>query len=93
MINRRSFFAGMGLPVGAAIGLARTVDASVAAGTTEGLAKLDTMISIQGTYLNWDQDEYMRGMYNGLVLAKGCLTGTVCDYRSEPLPERTESIG
>ena len=45
---------------------------------TKRISQLDTLVDIQSTPGNYDQNEYMRGLANGLVLAQSIL------YKNEP---------
>lgn len=50
----------------------------------EVVEKLQKVIDVQGSDGNWNFDSYMRGMYNGLALAKSIFTDTEPEYKSEP---------
>lgn len=50
----------------------------------EIVEKLQNIIDIQGSNGNWNYDQYMRGVYNGLALAKSILTDTEPEYRKAP---------
>lgn len=42
---------------------------------TERLKQLENVTKIQCSKGNFDQDEYMRGMANGLILARAIMNG------------------
>lgn len=48
----------------------------------EMAAKLDDLLKIQGTDGNWNYNEYMRGLYNGLEMAKAMLEGREPEFKS-----------
>jgi len=48
------------------------------------LDKLHEIIGIHGDSGNWDYDEYMHGMYNGLELARAIIENNDPDYREVP---------
>lgn len=48
---------------------------------TEGL---DDLIKVQCSDGNWDYDEYMRGMANGLILARTLIDGNDPEYLEPP---------
>ena len=52
----------------------------------ETLERIDSLIKIQGTDGNWNYDEYMRGMYNGMLVIESCVTDTMPtpDFKTTP---------
>ena len=50
----------------------------------EKLHSLRNLRDIQGSEGNWDQGEYMRGMYNGMELAVAILEDREPDYKDAP---------
>lgn len=42
------------------------------------------VLEIQGRSGNWDTNEYMWGIYNGLVLAYSIVTDTEPEFREKP---------
>lgn len=48
------------------------------------IAGLEEIVKIQGEDGNWNADQYMFGMYNGMVLALGIMTGKEPAYRTWP---------
>lgn len=48
------------------------------------LKDLYNICDIQSQDGNWNYDEYMRGMANGLILAKSIFTGEDPDYKDTP---------
>ena len=50
-----------------------------------GLKHIHDVIKIQGGQGNWNYDPYMHGLYNGLIVAKACMTGGEAnDLRKAP---------
>ena len=47
----------------------------------EKLAKLKELLAVQGNDGNWDFDDYMTGMYNGMELAVATIEGREPQYR------------
>lgn len=45
---------------------------------------LNDLIKIQHSNGNWDYDEYIYGMLNGLICAKSVLTGEDAKYPARP---------
>jgi len=50
----------------------------------ERLDKMQEMMQIQGSKGNWDHDEYMRGMYNGMELMMAVLEDRDPAYKDAP---------
>jgi len=48
------------------------------------LANLKELLAVQGCDGNWNYDQYMRGMYNGMELAVAVLEGRNPVYRDAP---------
>lgn len=48
------------------------------------LEDLKNIHEIQGKHGNWDYDQYMHGMYNGLELALAIVEGRDPEYKSAP---------
>jgi len=48
------------------------------------LASLKELVAIQGNDGNWNYDQYMRGMYNGMDVAVAILEGREPIYRDDP---------
>lgn len=48
------------------------------------LDELDDLIKVQATDGNWNYDPYMRGMANGMLLAKSLLDGQDPEYIDSP---------
>ena len=48
------------------------------------LNDLEDLIKIQNSHGNWNYDPYMRGLANGLILAKSVATGEDAKFLSEP---------
>lgn len=49
-----------------------------------GIKNLHDLIEIQGRDGNWDHDEYMFGMYNGMELALATIEGREPKYKERP---------
>lgn len=47
-------------------------------------AKLKESLAIQARNGNWNYDEYMRGMYNGMEFAVAIMEGRAPSYRDAP---------
>lgn len=48
------------------------------------IAKLKEMRDLQGSHGNWNCNEYMLGMYNGIEFSLCCLENRDPEYRSKP---------
>jgi hypothetical protein len=48
------------------------------------LESLKELLAIQGCNGNWNYDQYMRGMYNGMELVVAVLEGCEPIYRDDP---------
>lgn len=59
--------------------------------------QIGNLVKIQGSRGNWDYDEYMRGMYNGMELCYAIIQGREPEYRDalpKPIePERCPECG
>ena len=53
------------------------------------LDNLNDLIAIQSADGNWDVNEYMRGLANGLLLAKSCFVGGDVEFH-KALPNPPE---
>jgi len=49
-----------------------------------GLHDLEKINGIQSSHGNWDYDEYMRGMANGLILAVAIMKNKEAEYLDKP---------
>jgi len=47
-------------------------------------SKIQDVIDIQGADGNWDYDEYMHGMYNGMVVVQSIVTDKEPEFREAP---------
>ena len=45
---------------------------------------LQTFVEVQGANGNWNYDEYMHGMYNGMELMLATIEGREPNFRSRP---------
>lgn len=50
----------------------------------EPLGDLDDILDIQCSSGNWDYNEYMQGMVNGMIFARACITGEDPEFLSAP---------
>jgi hypothetical protein len=55
--------------------------------------QLKDFVEIQGETGNWDYDEYMHGMYNGMELMLATMENREPDFRSRPDKFITEVNG
>jgi hypothetical protein len=55
------------------------------------ISNVEEARKIQGMKGNWDMDEYMRGVYNGLELAMACLEDRDPIYKDSPESEEVPS--
>lgn len=53
----------------------------------EKLAKLKELLAVQGNDGNWNHDDYMRGMYNGMELAVAVFEDRPPVYRDYPVKD------
>jgi len=53
----------------------------------EKLEKLDDLVTIQATDGNWNYNEYMRGLLNGLLIAR-----SIFDNKEPDLKEQTTCL-
>lgn len=51
------------------------------------LEKLKSVVAIQVSDGNWDANEYMRGMANGLILAEAIMENRSPEYKNPPTKE------
>ena len=56
----------------------------------EKLTKLKEQLAVLGNDGNWNYDDYMLGMYNGMELAVATLEGRPPVYRKYPVKEDDE---
>ena len=48
------------------------------------IKKLNVILENQGQSGNWDYDEYMHGMYNGMEFILSCIEGREFNYKDAP---------
>jgi hypothetical protein len=63
---------------------------SLVSNTEEKLTKLKELLAVLGSDGNWNYDDYMRGMYNGMELAVATFEGRPPVYREHPVKEDDE---
>ena len=49
-----------------------------------GLSELKKVLKVQGEHGNWDCNDYMLGMYNGMELGRACIEDDEPQYRRLP---------
>lgn len=59
---------------------------------SDKIASINSLRDIQGQPGNWDDSEYMRGLYNGLELASATLEGRDPEYKTDTFEDLKEFL-
>ena len=60
--------------------------------TEKNIEVLRNIVSIQGSDGNWNANEYMLGLYNGLALALATIEGKETTFRELPSGIKTKEV-